>query len=337
MQTSEAGTSAGEREAAGFLATAVFAGLAAVRDVYLARLFQHTSPLAFAFVAFALCSLIFVPIAAVWHRESVRRLLGRPGELGWINATTAAAWLSFFLALRTVEPSLVQVLFSGIGPISVLGLDRLLPGAPPSPRLAGVERLLQLGIVATLAAAAIVIVTGLSAAGSQPWQVSVAGVGLAVFAGTSISVSTVLCRRMNDAGVAPTALVSLRFVGAAAVAAVLAPLSLAVPGEAAAATGAAMVLAALFLIVVPIYVSQVGIALASPITVRVVLAATPAMIFGLQLAEGRLSSSACSLAVTALYGGFAVAATIARQRNIRLAASPRPAGDLRALPSAGPR
>ena len=54
--------------------------------------------------------------------------------------------------------------------------------------------------------------------------------------------------------------------------------------------------ASLLLIVFPIYVNQVGIALASPLTVRVVLAVRPVLIFVLQLVEARLSSSAYLLA-----------------------------------------
>jgi hypothetical protein len=52
--------------------------------------------------------------------------------------------------------------------------------------------------------------------------------------------------------------------------------------------------AALLLVVFPVY-DQVGISLASPLTVRVVLALGPVVIFLLQLVEGRLSSSPYSL------------------------------------------
>jgi len=42
-----------------------------------------------------------------------------------MNATTGVAWLSFFVALRTIEPALVQVLFYGavvLGGLSGLGV-----------------------------------------------------------------------------------------------------------------------------------------------------------------------------------------------------------------------
>src|SRR5262245_56615673 len=96
------------REALGFFASLVFTAMAAVRDVYFAGVFQEVSPLLVGVVAFSLCSIVFFPIALVRSPASVGRLLWRPRELAWVNATTALAWIAVFYALRTTEPLLVQ-------------------------------------------------------------------------------------------------------------------------------------------------------------------------------------------------------------------------------------
>jgi hypothetical protein len=112
----------------------------------------------------------------------------------------------------------------------------------------------------------------------------------------------------------------VRFLGALALAAVLAGAGDR-PAEVWAAAASPGVLGpAILLVVIPVYVSQVGISLASPFTVRVVLAAAPALVFALQLVEGRLSASPWSIATGAVYGACAVWATLARQRAI---AAPR--------------
>jgi hypothetical protein len=49
------------------------------------------------------------------------------------------------------------------------------------------------------------------------------------------------------------------------------------------------------LIVFPVYVNHVGISLASPLTVRAVMALGPVLIFAVQVVEGRLSPSPYSL------------------------------------------
>lgn len=81
----------------------------------------------------------------------------------------------------------------------------------------------------------------------------------------------------------------------------------------------ALMLVASLLIIVRSYVNQVGIPLASPLTVRVVLATGPVLICLFQLIEGRLSASPYSLTAALLYAVAAVAVGLARQRAIRSA------------------
>ena len=139
--------------------------------------------------------------------------------------------------------------------------------------------------------------------------------------GISISVSTMLCRKLNDAGVTPGTLLALRYPATVLSAAVLASLSSSgLPAALSLRVDAFLAIASL-LIVVPSYVNQVGISLASPLTVRVVLATGPVLIFFVQLIEGRLSASPYSLTAAILYAVVAVSAGLARQRAIRSASS----------------
>jgi hypothetical protein len=61
--------------------------------------------------------------------------------------------------------------------------------------------------------------------------------------------------------------------------------------------------------------------IASPLTVRAVLATAPALIFFLQVLEGRLSASSYSLTAALAYTVIAVVVGLARQRAIRAAAA----------------
>jgi len=306
---------AGSREAAGFATSLLFVCLASIRDVYLGGLFQRVSPPVLAIVAFSLCSIVFLPIAAARHPESFRRLRQRLSQLFLINVTTGLAWIAFFHALRTTEPMLVQILFAGVGPLTITWVDRFVTGTPP--RLGRGEAGARVALSMALVGAVAVALLGLSGAGRPPLSVAALGVALALGAGIAISISTVLCRRLNDAGVAPTALVSVRFLGAIVLAAALTlPSGDGLRGLASPGVITGLLWPSLALIVVPVYVSQVGISLASPFTVRVVLAGAPALVFVLQLVEGRLSSSPYSIGAAVLYGACAIWATVARQRVI---------------------
>lgn len=307
------------REATGFLVSVAFVCLAAVRDVYLGGLFQRMSPLLVAMAAFSLCTLVLLPLALVQSRESLAILLRRRRELVWVNVTSALAWLAFLYALRLIEPSLVQILYSGIGPLSLVWIDRHLSAATSVVPLTRAERPIYVGLLASLIFAASVALSGLSGTGAQPVGVTALGVMLAAGGGIAISVSTMLCRTLNDAGVTPGALLSLRYPATALSAAVLVSLSSSsLPVSPALRVGGFLMIAAL-LIVVPSYVNQVGISLASPLTVRVVLATGPVLIFGVQLLEGRLSASPYSLMAAMLYAVVAISAGLARQRAIRSA------------------
>ena len=310
------------RETTGFLLSVVFVGLAAGRDVYFGALFQRVHPLAVALTAFTLCPLVFLPIAFVRDRAGLARLRRHAGTLVSINATSAIAWLSFFHALRIAEPALVQVVFFGIGPLSVTWIDRFVPGMALAAR-SPAERRLHLGLLGALLFAAAVMLGGASGLGPQPLGRALAGLALTVGGGICISISTLLSRVVNDAGVGPATLIALRFPGAIALAGVLTALSPAsataglTPGMLATIAGAS-----LLLIVLPSYVNQIGIALASPLTVRAVLALGPVLVFLLQLVEGRLPSSAATLAACVLYAVFAVASAVARRRAIRVPPAP---------------
>jgi drug/metabolite transporter (DMT)-like permease len=304
------------QETAGFLVSVVFVCLAAVRDVYLGSLFQRITPLLIAVVAFSLCTVLFLP-ALVRSHESLSAIGRHLGDLFWVNITTAAAWLAFLYALKLIEPSIVQILYSGIGPLSVIWIERNLFAAGGEVSLTRAERLNYLALLATLAFSAGIVMAGLSGTAGTSVADAALGIILAAGGGILISVSTMVCRKLNDAGVTPTALLSLRFPATAvSAAAVLSFSPPSLPGGLA-WIDAVMVLALLF-IIVPSYVNLVAISLASPLTVRVVLGVGPVLIFFCQMIEGRLVASPYSLVAAALYGVTAVSAAIARQRAIRM-------------------
>jgi drug/metabolite transporter (DMT)-like permease len=311
------------REMAGFLLALAFTVLASVRDVYFGGLFQRIDPVLVALTAFGLCWLAFLPFALVRDRGALAAVARDAPALVGINVTTALAWLSFFCALGTIEPALVQILFYGVGPLSVRWLDGLVPGAARA-TVGRAERGLYLGLLTALVVAATVVLGGLSGLGRQTAAAAARGVVLAVGGGVCIAVSTLLCRRLNDAGIRPATLLSLRFPGAVVLAATVALVqSRPVLAGVTPPVLAGVALACLLLIVVPNYLNQVGVALASPVTVRAVLALGPVLVFGLQLVEGRLTPSPWTLGAAGLYAIFAVAAALARRQAI-VAVGPAP-------------
>ena len=77
-------------EIVGFLLSLTFAASTAVRDVYLGGLFQRVDPLLVALMAFALCSLVFLPVALARDAGGVAALLRRPVQLFRIKPRPAS-------------------------------------------------------------------------------------------------------------------------------------------------------------------------------------------------------------------------------------------------------
>jgi len=302
------------REALGFAVGVSFVCLAAMRDVYLGGLFQRVSPSAVALVAFGVCTGILLPAALVRDGGARGALQRRPGAILWVNVSSAIGWLSFLGSLRLIEPCLVQIFYFGVGPLSVVWIDRYVVRsmAPVTPTRA--ERPVFVGLLGSLVLAGIIATGGLSSMGAQPAAEAMLGVGLAITGGVTMSVSTMQCRRLNDAGVRPGVLFALRYpltTAAAGVLVLLSPAETGAPGWIGAVMGIAVLL-----ILVPSYLNQVAISLASPLTVRVVMASAPVIVFLLQAIDGRLSPSPYSLAAALLYGVFAALAGFFRQRAI---------------------
>ena len=303
------------REAVGFVVALSFTCLAATRDVYLGGLFQRISPSAVALVAFGACTVILLPVALASYDDAFGILRRQANALFWVNVTSAVGWLSFLGSLRLIEPCLVQILYFGVGPLSVVWIDRHVFRTMAPVALTRVERPIFIGLLVSLVFTGVVAVKGLSGMGTQPVDRSMLGVILAIAGGVAMSVSTMQCRKLNDSGVRPAVLFALRYPLTMLAAGILAFLSPAGMSGAPPWVSAVMAIAVL-LILVPSYINQVAISLASPLTVRVVMASAPVIIFLLQTIEGRLSPSAYSLAAAMLYGVFAILAGLARQRAI---------------------
>ena len=302
------------QETTGVFAAVGFVCLAAVRDVYLGGLFQRLNPFLIMVVAFALCTAAFLP-ALFGSRDSIMVLRRKPAALLWINATSATAWIAFMFALTLIEPCIVQIIYSGIGPLSIIYIESKLSN-PTVVALTRPERFAYLILFVTLAFAAMVVLTGQSGLVGQPLSKALLGVIVAMGGGLSISVVTMLCRRLNDAGVSPSALLSLRFPATVVTAAALLSMT-----PSALPIGLSWINVSLgiavFLIVAASYVNQLAFSLASPLTVRVILAAGPILIFLFQMIEHRLSASRYSLVAVMLYGFATTLAALARQRAIR--------------------
>jgi len=307
-------THSAAREQVGLVLTGGFVLCGALRDVYFSRTLQTWSPLDIAALTFTISTLVFLTVAMVRGGRDLVALTRWPREIVAINVTSATAWIAFFYALQSLEPSLVQVIWAGSGPLAIMLLERAGVRRLVVPtRLGALEPWCLAAVGLVVALAGLVAVLGLSATDPGP---AAFGVGLALLSGAAISVNILLCKRLHERGVAPVPLLSVRFVGVVVVALACAPFARSGASLWSSSALPHVTLAAVMLIVLPLYLNQRGIALASPLTVRVVHAAGPVLVFALQLVDGRLPASPWSLAVVIGYSASAAVSATARQWRV---------------------
>ncbi len=99
-----------------------FVFLSAFRDVFFADALKSAPFFAVALIAFATCTVAFLVVALVERQRTLRVVFADGRTFVLMNVFTAISWLSYFNALRFLEPAIVNVLFAGVGPLTIIAM-----------------------------------------------------------------------------------------------------------------------------------------------------------------------------------------------------------------------
>lgn len=302
-----------------------FVFLSAFRDVFFADQLRAAPFFTVALIAFTTCTVAFLGLALMERPRSLRAVLADRRTFLLINLFTAVSWLQYFRSLRHLEPAISNVLHAGLGPLTIMAMGAAGWRIVEAGRMTALERGLQAAMALCLAALAAVAVAGLSA--GEGGMVALTGCLLAAGSGVTITISTLYAKRQHEAGASAAAVVATRFLGVlvAAAAALWLDAGDARAAAAAPATWLKLAPAAFLFMAVPIYLNQIGVKRASPVTVRVLLALGPVFVIALQTAVGGLALSGWSLAGVLTYCAIALGAALARLIEARRSLSARPA------------
>jgi drug/metabolite transporter (DMT)-like permease len=297
---------------AGPLAVLAFVILSAFRDVFFADALRAAPFFAVALIAFATCTAAFLVFALLERQRTLRVVLTDWRTFLLMNVFTAVSWLQYFQSLRFLEPAIANVLHAGLGPLTILAMGAAGWRIVEAGRMTAVEAALQAGMAFCLTALVAVALAGLSAGAGG--TTALIGCAFAAGSGVTITIATLYAKRLHEAGASAAAVVGTRFLGVLAAGVVALAFG---SGEARTAvvtpaTWLALAPAAFLFMAVPIYLNQIGVKLASPVTVRVLLALGPVFLIALQTAVGGLALSGYSLAGVLVYCAIALGAAFAR-------------------------
>lgn len=299
---------------AGVVFVLLFVAATALRDVYFGWVFQGYRFFDVILPAFAISTVFFLVLVLVRMPGQFRLIRAAWKEAVLANIGSAAAWLSYFYALKLLEPSVVNTIHTGIGPITLAWLGVLGLHISSRARVRPIEHAAHFGILMSLAALSAVVLFGVSGIGGGVTAANILGLFLALFSGVVIALTTDVTKRMHERGVTPSGVLAVRFIGIVVIAAIVAASG---TGEGQSLTDmgalAQVSAAGVCLIVVPLYLLQAGIARISAISTWVLLALGPSLVFAAQFMDGRIDYSPFTLACIALYTACAILASLVRR------------------------
>lgn len=283
----------------------------AFRDVYFADVFQGVSFFAVLLIAFSLSLIVFLATALIRDRAGLVRLGREWRALIGMNVTTALAWSCYFFSLTHLQPSIVNTLHSGVGPLTVLALGSFgIHFAKPS-RVKAVEYICYAGLAGSLVFLWWVVLAGHSGLPEQSIGVTLGALALLIVSGSSITISLLLSKRLADRGIGADAITAGRYLLLIVVALIVTLAGGRPSGIASMHQFEVLVAAATLLMVLPLYALQVGIGRTAPLTAHVVRSLGPVFVFALELVDGRVAYAPLALLGVALYSVFSIAANLA--------------------------
>jgi drug/metabolite transporter (DMT)-like permease len=290
----------------------VFCISQAFRDVYFANAFQGVDFFFIILLAFSIATVVFGAVAVICKPDELVRMRGEIPALVWMNLLTALAWTSYFFSLKYLQPSIVNTLHSGAGPLTVVVLAAFgIHIARPSP-MRRIEHICYLGIAASLLFLCWVVLADRSGLQSENLLVTVVGLVLPIVSGTAITVSSLWAKRLNERGIGADTVTAGRYILIVTIALVVVIAGDRPPEFATAGEFAALALATTILIVLPLYSLQLGIARTAPLTAHTIRSLGPVLVFGLELVDGRIAYSGSTLSGIALYSFFALGSNLVR-------------------------
>ena len=293
----------------------VFCVSQAFRDVYFSYVFQGVDFFAVILLAFMASTILFTAIPLIRERHAFGKLRGHARTVLMINVTTALAWSCYFFGLSHLEPSVVNTMHSGMGPLTVVALAAFGARLAKTDHVGWLEYLGYAGIALSLVALAWVVLAGQSGLTAGRETMALLGLAALIVSGASITVSLLYCKRLHDHGVNAEVVTAVRYGLLILIAAGAVWYKGGLGGIGSFGEAATLTALATILIVLPLYAFQLGIALTAPLTANVLRALGPVLVFALQQVDGRLTYSTPTLIGILAYSAAAILSNVAHARH----------------------
>ncbi len=296
----------------GILLALIYNVLTAAKGVFLGSLLQGADTILVVFCTFLIVAIFFNGLQKFRPKEKKEANRKSAGlDLLMVNVLTASAWMTFYLAVKNLEPAVATALANCLGPVITLIMAyRLQTGAKPML----LEIVASLGVVASMTV--LVGITWFGKTGISTFSNDRIfwGLTMALVCGVSMAFNNLFSKRLNQKGWDAKEILASRFY-------ILLGMSLLLLNwETISWLQAPMHLLELLGIsvmgvIIPLFAFQKSLQKLEPIFVSLVLATAPLMTFMIQMFDRRIEFSIWSLSGIALVIGFSLLGVYARFRS----------------------
>lgn len=285
----------------GLICCLSFVTLEAFQAVYLGAVFQEVDSFLVGTWVFGISVVGCTLATAVFRPAELAASFRAWRIVAALNLFAALTWTTYFIAVQLIEPAVVFTIFSGMVPLGTVmaGWLGLQEARSAKRRLVRIGNALILLSIVSLAA---ITVFGFSGFVRGGWLAALTGVCLSALSGGCTAFVILYSVRLNGRGVGPLAQFGLRFV-LYTLLALMAFLIGVDDKDVATPAGdlVRIVVIGLAVIAFPLYLVQKAVPLIPASMIAAVTALGPAMVFVMQLFDGRVYYSAATLGGLVIY------------------------------------
>ncbi len=293
-----------------------FIVLEAFQAVYLGSVFQNINSFLIGAWVFGISAFGAVGVIAILRPIELKISLRCVRLVVALNLLTALTWITYFIAVQIIEPAIVFTLFSGMVHLGTVSASIF--GAKNTINLRGdISHIGNTLILVSILALSVTTIMGLSGFVRGGLNVAVLGIVLSGVSGSCMAAVIWFSARLNTQGVGPLAQFGLRFILYTILTVVAYLLGIDDKGiEIPALEIARVVVIGLAVIAFPLYLIQKAVPLLPVTSIAAMTSLGPAMVFAMQLFEGRVGYSVSTLlGLSAYVFGAALATWVTIHQN----------------------
>jgi len=194
---------------AGIFFVLLFVMLSAVNGVYMSAFLMKIDVFVILSCVFFLIALFF-NIFTYITRDRANHGFARDVRLylGLSNITTAANWISFYFAIKHIEPAISATLINSILPlVTIFIAGKMLD----KNKINLGELLTSLALLTAMLVTIWVVFSGKSGRAALNSTSYLIGISMSLFCGISMALNTVVAKKLNSLKVSPSTIMSHRF------------------------------------------------------------------------------------------------------------------------------